>query len=42
MNPDDGKVYRSKIWLDEDNPDLLNVRGYVGIFYKTVQWQRDK
>ncbi len=42
MNPDDGKVYRSKIWLDEDNPDLLNVRGYVGIFYKTVQWQRAK
>lgn len=40
MNPDDGKIYRSKIWLDEDNPNLLNVRGYVGIFYKTVQWQR--
>lgn len=40
MNPDDGKIYKSKMWLDEDNPDLLNVRGYVGIFYKTVQWQR--
>ena len=37
MNPDDGKIYKSKMWLDEDNPDLLNVRGYVGIFYKTVQ-----
>ena len=40
MNPYDGKIYKSKMWLDEDNPDLLNVRGYVGIFYKTVQWQR--
>ena len=40
MNPDDGKIYKSKMWLDEDNPDLLNVGGYVGIFYKTVQWQR--
>ena len=40
MNPDDGKIYKSKMWLDEDNPDLLNVRGYVGIFYKTEQWQR--
>ena len=40
MNPDDGKIYKSKMWLDNDNPDLLNVRGYVGIFYKTVQWQR--
>ncbi|SHI76039.1 Uncharacterized conserved protein, DUF2147 family [Mesonia phycicola] len=39
-NPDDGKVYRSKMWLDKDNPNLLNVRGYIGIFYKTVQWQR--
>ena len=42
MNPDDGKIYKSKMWLDEDNPDLLNVRGYVGIFYKTVQWQRNE
>ncbi|MBW2962525.1 DUF2147 domain-containing protein [Mesonia aestuariivivens] len=39
-NPDDGKVYKSKIWLDEDNPDLLNVRGYISFFYKTMQWQR--
>lgn len=39
-NPDDGKVYNSKIWLDEDNPNLLNVRGYIGFFYKTMTWER--
>ena len=39
-NPDDGKVYRSKLWLDEDNPNLLHVRGYIGIFYKTMDWKR--
>lgn len=29
-NPNDGKIYRSKIWLDENDPNILNVRGYIG------------
>ncbi|MDT0293779.1 DUF2147 domain-containing protein [Mesonia ostreae] len=40
LNPDDGKVYKSKIWIEEDNPNVLNVRGYIGIFYKTMKWRR--
>jgi len=39
-NPNDGKVYRSKIWLDENDPNILNVRGYIGFFYKTLEWER--
>lgn len=39
-DPENGKVYKSKIWLDEDNPALLNVRGYIGIFFRTQQWVR--
>lgn len=40
LNPDDGKIYKSKIWVDEDNPNILNVRGYIGFFYKTMEWRR--
>lgn len=39
-NPDNGKVYTSKIWMDKNNPNLLNIRGYIGIFYKTLTWER--
>lgn len=39
-NPDDGKIYRSKIWLDENDSHTLNVRGYIGFFYKTMEWKR--
>ncbi|MEZ4803275.1 MAG: DUF2147 domain-containing protein [Gelidibacter sp.] len=39
-NPDDGKVYRAKFWLDEENPNILRVRGYIGFFYKTMEWRR--
>ncbi|SFC09285.1 Uncharacterized conserved protein, DUF2147 family [Zunongwangia mangrovi] len=40
INPKSGKVYKVKIWVDEDNPDMLNVRGYVAFFYKTMTWER--
>ena len=39
-DPKTGKQYRCKIWLDEENPDLLNVRGYLAIFYRTQIWER--
>jgi len=40
LNPNDGKIYKSKIWVDEENPNVLNVRGYIGFFYKTMEWRR--
>lgn len=40
LDPENGKVYTASIWLDSDNPNKLNLRGYVGIFYRTQQWVR--
>lgn len=42
LDPENGKVYTSKIWIDEDNPDILNVRGYIAFFYRTQNWVRVK
>ncbi len=40
VDPKTGKEYRCKIWLDEDDPDVLKVRGYLAFFYKTKTWRR--
>jgi uncharacterized protein (DUF2147 family) len=40
LDPNNGKIYDCKIWLDEDNPDLLQVRGYIGWFFRTQTWER--
>lgn len=40
LHPGKGKEYRCKIWVDEINPDILNVRGYIAFFYRTQQWKR--
>jgi uncharacterized protein (DUF2147 family) len=42
VDPQTGKVYTCNIWLEEGNPDKLNVRGYVGPFYRTQTWIRVK
>ncbi|MFZ5970225.1 MAG: DUF2147 domain-containing protein [Bacteroidota bacterium] len=35
LDPNNGKIYRCKIWLEEDE---LKVRGYWGPFYRTQTW----
>lgn len=40
IDPKSGKEYNGKIWVDEKNPDKLNVRGYIAFFYKTKVWER--
>ncbi|MBL7846620.1 MAG: DUF2147 domain-containing protein [Cyclobacteriaceae bacterium] len=37
LDPENGKVYRSKIWVEGK---VLKVRGYWGPFYRTQTWQR--
>jgi uncharacterized protein (DUF2147 family) len=37
LDPNNGKYYDAKIWL-EDNK--LQVRGYIGFFFRTQQWLR--
>lgn len=42
FDPEKGKEYNAKIWIDEDDPDTLNVRGYVAFLFRTQQWLRVK
>ncbi|WP_108804543.1 DUF2147 domain-containing protein [Aquimarina sp. Aq107] len=38
MDPENGKVYRCKIWLEENDPNTLNVRGYIAFLFRTQKW----
>lgn len=40
LDPENGEVYKAKMWLDPDNSDRLMVRGYYGPFYRTQTWIR--
>ena len=39
-NPEDGNVYACRLKLVEDNPNRLQVRGYIAFFYRTQYWVR--
>lgn len=38
FDPEKGKSYRCKLWLGKDG--RLNVRGYLGLFFRTQKWLR--
>jgi len=42
VDPENGKIYNVKIWVDKKTPDKLNVRGYVGPFFRTQVWEKVK
>jgi len=37
LDPDNGKFYDCKIWIEDGK---LQVRGYIGFFFRTQQWIR--
>jgi uncharacterized protein (DUF2147 family) len=37
MDPDNGKIYKCKLWL-EDGGKKLKVRGYIGPLFRTQTW----
>ena len=39
-DPKNGRVYECKMWFDEDEPNVLKVRGYWGFLYRTQEWVR--
>jgi len=39
-DPENGKTYDAKIWVNPEQPNELKVRGYVAFFYRTQTWQR--
>jgi len=42
IDPENGKWYDCKMWVDEDNNNELKVRGYIGFLYRTQTWYRVK
>lgn len=40
LDPENGKKFRCKIWLNPENPNELKVRGYVEFFCRTQTWLR--
>jgi uncharacterized protein (DUF2147 family) len=40
FDPDNGKTYDCKIWLNEEDENILEVRGYIGFFFRTQKWMR--
>lgn len=42
FDPEKGKTYKAKIWVDEDDSSKLNVRGYISFLFRTQQWVRVK
>ena len=40
LDPEKGKWYTCKVWLKEGDPNALQLRGYLGFFYRTQTWYR--
>lgn len=40
IDPGTGKIYTLKLWLVPGNSNYLNVRGYIGPFFRTQKWVR--
>ena len=40
FDPEKGKKYKCKIWVDEEDVNTLNVRGYIAFFFRTQSWYR--
>lgn len=39
IDPNNGKIYRCKVWLEGEN---LKLRGYLGPFFRTQTWQPER
>ncbi|MEN9304151.1 MAG: hypothetical protein RL264_2580 [Bacteroidota bacterium] len=40
LDPENGKTYTVKMWIEDGNEKKLMVRGYIGPFYRTQSWYR--
>jgi uncharacterized protein (DUF2147 family) len=40
LDPEKGKWYNCKIWLQSGDANVLVVRGHIGPFYRTQYWYR--
>lgn len=42
FDPEKGKTYTAKIWVDSDEPNILKVRGYISFLFRTQEWIREE
>lgn len=40
LDPESGREYRCKIFINPKKPNQLKVRGYVAFFFRTQTWRR--
>lgn len=40
LDPLNGRWYSCQMWLKEEDPDVLVVRGFLGFLYSTQYWYR--
>ncbi len=40
FDPEKGKTYNAKLWVDEQDANVLKVRGYIAFLFRTQEWQR--
>lgn len=40
LDPRNGRWYTAQMWLKEEDPDVLVVRGFLGFIYFTEYWHR--
>ena len=42
FDPERGRKYRCRLAISEDNPNILQVRGYISFLYSSQYWERVK
>ena len=42
FDPERGKKFKCRLALTDDDPDVLQVRGYIAFLYATQYWKRIK
>lgn len=40
FDPEKGKMYKCRLALNEANPNVLEVRGYIAFMYESQYWKR--
>ncbi len=40
FDPERGKKYKCRLVIDKDDPNILQVRGYIAFLYASQYWQR--
>lgn len=40
LDPENGKEYSCTMWIENQKPNELRVRGWIGPFYRTQTWYR--